>query len=52
VATIGGILTLIVFVALATTLVVHPESVQLVTAGGNAFSQSIEAATGGNPKTS
>jgi hypothetical protein len=46
-AQLASILTLIVLVALATTLVIHPESVQLVNAGGNAFSNSIKAAVTG-----
>lgn len=44
--TIGDILTGLVFVALATTLVAHKNTAQDVTAAGNAFSGSIKAATG------
>lgn len=38
----------IVFVALVATLVAHPNTAQVVTAGGNAFSNSLRAATRGN----
>ena len=37
----------IVFVALATTLVVHKNTASVVTAAGNAFSNSLSAATKG-----
>ena len=37
----------IVFVALATTLVVHKNTATVVTAAGNAFSNSLSAATRG-----
>lgn len=42
----ADILTAIVFVALATTLVAHKNTASDVTAAGNAFSGSIKAATG------
>lgn len=37
----------IVFVALATTLVAHKNTASVITAGGNAFSNSLKAATQG-----
>lgn len=37
----------IVFVALVATLVAHPNTASIVTAGGNAFSNSLKAATAG-----
>ena len=37
----------LVFVALATTLVVHKNTARVVTAAGNAFSNSLSAATRG-----
>lgn len=40
------VLTGLVFVALATTLVVHKNTASDVSAAGNAFSSSIKAATG------
>jgi hypothetical protein len=45
-STIGDIAMGLVFVALATTLVAHPNTSKDVTAAGNAFSGSIKAATG------
>lgn len=36
----------IVFVALAGTLVAHPATAQIITASGNAFSNSLKAAKG------
>lgn len=36
----------IVFVALAGTLVAHPQTAQIITASGNAFSNSLKAAKG------
>jgi hypothetical protein len=44
----GGIdiLTGLVFVALATTLVAHKDTASDISAAGNAFSGSIKAATG------
>lgn len=36
----------IVFVALAATLVSHPQTAQVITASGNAFSNSLKAAKG------
>lgn len=36
----------IVFVALAATLVAHPETARIITASGNAFSNSLKAAKG------
>lgn len=38
----------IVFVALVATLVAHPNTASVITAGGNAFSNSLKAATKGN----
>lgn len=38
----------IVFVALVATLVAHPNTASVITAGGNAFSNSLRAATKGN----
>jgi hypothetical protein len=45
-ATIADILMALVFVALATTLVVHKNTSTDIAAAGNAFSSSIKAATG------
>lgn len=45
-ARIADIMTAIVFVALATTLVAHKNTAGDITAAGNAFSGSIKAATG------
>lgn len=45
-ARFGDILMGIVFVALATTLVAHPNTAKDINAAGNAFSSSIKAATG------
>jgi hypothetical protein len=42
----ADILTAIVFVALATTLVAHKNTASDITSAGNAFSGSIKAATG------
>lgn len=42
----ADVLTAIVFVALATTLVAHPNTSKDISAAGNAFSGSIKAATG------
>lgn len=36
----------IVIVALATTIVAHPNSAKIITAGGNAFSGALRAAQG------
>jgi hypothetical protein len=47
---IADILTAIVFVALATTIVAHPATAGDIKAAGNAFSSSISAATGANAK--
>lgn len=41
------VLMAIVFVALVTTLVAHKNTASDVTAAGNAFSNSLHAATGG-----
>lgn len=41
------VLTGLVFVALATTLVGHKNTASDISAAGNAFSGSIQAATGG-----
>ena len=43
---IADVLTAIVFVALATTLVSHKNTSTDIAAAGNAFSNSIKAATG------
>jgi hypothetical protein len=43
---LGDVLTGLVFVALATTLVAHKNTASDVSAAGNAFSGSIKAATG------
>jgi hypothetical protein len=40
------VLTGLVFVALATTLVAHPNTSSDIASAGNAFSSSIKAATG------
>ena len=45
-SSIGDILTGLVFVALATTLVAHKNTSSDISAAGNAFSSSIKAATG------
>ena len=45
-STIADVLMAIVFVALATTLVAHPNTAKDIAATGNAFSGSIKAATG------
>lgn len=45
-ARFADILMAIVFVALATTLVVHKNTAGDINAAGNAFSGSIKAATG------
>lgn len=42
----ADILTAIVFVALATTLVAHKNTASDIASAGNAFSGSIKAATG------
>lgn len=36
----------ITIVALATTIVAHPESAKILTAGGEAFSKALKAAQG------
>jgi hypothetical protein len=47
----GDILLMIVYVALATTIVIHPNSASDINAAGNAFSGSISSAiTGTAPK--
>ena len=46
----ADILTAIVFVALATTIVAHPGTAGDIKAAGNAFSSSISAATGAGAK--
>ena len=45
-STIADVMMGLVFVALATTLVVHKNTSSDVAAAGNAFSGSIKAATG------
>lgn len=45
-SSIGDVLTGLVFVALATTLVAHKNTSTDIAAAGNAFSSSIKAATG------
>lgn len=44
--TIANVAMAIVFVALATTLVAHPGTSKVITAGGTAFSSSLKAAMG------
>jgi hypothetical protein len=44
-SSIGDVLTGLVFVALATTLVAHKNTASDIAAAGNAFSGSIKAAT-------
>jgi hypothetical protein len=44
---LGNIMMAIVFVALATTLVIHPNTAGDINAGGNAFSGAIKAAVQG-----
>lgn len=46
-AKVGDIAMALVFVALATTLVIHPGTSGVINAGGNAFSSSIKAAVQG-----
>jgi len=46
-SSIADVLMGIVFVALATTIVAHPNTAKDITSAGNAFSGSIMAATGG-----
>lgn len=46
-AQIGDVAMMIVFVALATTLVAHKNTSTDINAAGNAFSSSITAAIGG-----
>lgn len=49
----GDILLMIVYVALATTIVIHPNSAGDINAAGNAFSGSIgEAISGAAPAKS
>lgn len=43
---IVDVMVWITIVALATTIVAHPESAKIVTASGTAFSQSLRAAQG------
>jgi len=45
-STLADVLTGLVFVALATTLVAHKNTSQDISAAGGAFSSSIKAATG------
>lgn len=45
--TIINVMGAIVTVALVTTIVSHPQSANVITSLGNAFSGSIKAATGG-----
>lgn len=44
---IGDVMMGLVFVALATTLVIHPNTSSDINAAGNAFSGSIKAAVAG-----
>lgn len=46
-ASIADVAMAIVFVALATTLVAHPNTSKVIQSSGNAFSSSITAAMGG-----
>lgn len=46
-ARIGDVMMGLVFVALATTLVIHPNTASDINAAGNAFSTSIKAAVRG-----
>lgn len=46
-AQIGDVMMALVFVALATTLVMHRNTASDITAAGNAFSGSIRAAVNG-----
>lgn len=43
---IGDVMMALVFVALATTLVMHRYTASVINAGGNAFATSIKAAIG------
>lgn len=43
---IVDVMTWIVIVALATTIVAHPASASIITAGGSAFSNALKAAQG------
>lgn len=43
---ISDIFLLLGYVALATTLVAHPGTKDVINAGGNAFSNSVKAAVG------
>lgn len=43
---IVDVMVWITIVALATTIVAHPESAKILTAGGQAFSSSLKAAQG------
>ena len=45
-STLADVLTGLIFVALATTLVAHKNTSSDISAAGNAFSGSIKAATG------
>jgi hypothetical protein len=46
-ARIGDVAMGLVFVALATTLVIHKNTASVINAGGSAFSTSIKAAVNG-----
>lgn len=46
-ARFGDVMMGLVFVALATTLVIHPNTSSDINAAGNAFSTSIKAAVSG-----
>jgi len=49
-STFANVLTGLIFVALATTIVGHPGTSNDIKAAGNAFSSSISAATGAGAK--
>lgn len=44
---IGDIFLMLTYVALATTLVMHKNTANVINAGGNAFSNSVKAAVNG-----
>jgi hypothetical protein len=46
-STVADVMGSIVLVALVTTIVAHPHTASVITAFGNAFSNSLKAAEGG-----
>lgn len=46
-----NIVGLLIGVAMVTTIVAHPNTAKDITAGGNAFNNSLVAAEGGTPRT-